>query len=131
MSTPKSVEGIARSYAHELIRLGDGLCERAGVAPALRRPAGASPVDHALAMIDLLAYERRILGQARRVLDRVADHLHDPALRRAAGGMAQAIVDEIGHAVTDEPALGQSYREQLAKVQEWLDACPMPSGWRP
>lgn len=71
---------------------------------------------------DQLLYERRLLGFARRTLDLVvagpqASNDWDRA-RREAADIAQRIVDEIGHPVTDEDALGPSFREQIAKLTE-------------
>lgn len=123
-------EDTVRRYAEELVRLGDGLRERG--MPPWGWSAHTSPVDDALATIDQLAYERRILGRARRLFDQVAeDKSVDRSLRDGAARIANAIVDEIGHPVTDEPALGQSHPEQLVDVREWLEACPLRTGWRP
>ena len=68
---------------------------------------------------DQLAYERRLLGTARVTLDLVAaggPERWDEA-RKGAEDIAQRIVDEIGHPVTDEPALGPTYRAQLQEAQ--------------
>lgn len=71
-----------------------------------------------------LRYERRLLGAARELLDRVATG----GLRgwteahREAADLAQRIVDEIGHPATDEPALGPSCREQLEKLSTGISA---------
>jgi hypothetical protein len=70
---------------------------------------------------DQLQYERRLLGFARLVLDRAAEYddlnpVDRERLPAEAADIAQRIVDEIGHPVTDEPALGPSYREQIAAL---------------
>lgn len=130
MNAEERPEDAARRYARELVRLGDGLRERG--MPPWGWSARTSPVDDALAAIDQLTYERWILGRARRLFDEVAEYEGLwPPLRERAAATAQAIVDEIGHPVTGEPALGRSFREQLVEVQEWLEACPLRSGWRP
>ncbi len=56
--------------------------------------------------IEQLRYERRLLGAARMTLDLVAagDSSRWEQARREAEDLAQRIVDEIGHPVTDEPA---------------------------
>jgi hypothetical protein len=77
-----------------------------------------------------LRYERQLLGHARRLLDEVAESGgRAPSamfgLRERAADIAQRIVDEIGHPVTDEPALGPGMRDQLARLnllKEWMDA---------
>lgn len=74
-----------------------------------------------------LRYERRLLGVARMVLDRQAEYpnLHQvdrERLAAEAAEIAQRIVDEIGHSVTDEPALGPHYREQIAALRAELAA---------
>lgn len=80
----------------------------------------------ALAEAEQLRYERRLLGFARRVLDLVAggdEQGYDAAyIRTQAEDLAQRIVDEIGHPVTDEPALGPSYRERVALLERQRDA---------
>jgi hypothetical protein len=73
------------------------------------------------------AVERRLLGFARMVLDRQAEYanLHPvdrDHLAAEAADVAQRIVDEIGHPVTDEPALGPSYREQITQLTANLAA---------
>lgn len=69
-----------------------------------------------------LTYERSLLGHARRVLDQVAESAWAQGdLATDAGSVAQRIVDEIGHPVTDEPALGPGYREQIAELEAKLE----------
>lgn len=70
-----------------------------------------------------LRYERRLLGVARRTLDLVAAGGPDrwDEMRNEAEDVAQRIVDEIGHPVTDEPALGPSYRDKLARIRAILE----------
>lgn len=70
--------------------------------------------------LEQLRYERRLLGAARMVLDLIAagDSSRWEQARREAGDLAQRIVDEIGHPVTDEPALGPGYR---AQIHEWRE----------
>lgn len=71
------------------------------------------------AKIARLSYERRLLGWARMTLDLVA--ADDPdrwaQARREAADLAQRIVDEIGHPVTDEPALGPSLRAERDQAE--------------
>lgn len=76
-----------------------------------------------LAQVEQLRYERRLLGRVRILCDQVAEGGWPAGenLRQAAGDMAQRIVDEIGHSVTDEPALGPSFRAELALVREALN----------
>lgn len=70
-----------------------------------------------------LRYERRLLGWARMTLDLVA--AGDPSrweqARREAEDIAQRIVDEIGHAVTDEPALGPGFRAAIERTRETME----------
>lgn len=95
-----------------------------------------SPEEHSAAMADAvlavrdeelerLRYERRLLGWARMTLDLVA--AGDPSrweqARREAEDVAQRIVDEIGHPVTDEPALGPGLRAE----RDALKAARCPS----
>lgn len=79
--------------------------------------------DNAYAEREQLRYERRLLGAARLTLDLVAagDQSRWPQARREAEDLAQRIVDEIGHPVTDEDALGPTYREQLARAEAARD----------
>lgn len=79
--------------------------------------------DNAYAEREQLRYERRLLGAARLTLDLVAagDHSRWPQARREAQDLAQRLVDEIGHPVTDEDALGPTYREQLAHAEAARD----------
>lgn len=67
-------------------------------------------------------YERRLLARARMVLDLVAAGGPErwDQVRDGAGTIAQAIVDQIGHSVTDEPALGQSFREERDQLKATL-----------
>lgn len=77
--------------------------------------------EQAEAEQDQLAYERRLLTAARMVLDQVAaaDPWEDwDGVRQGAQDVAQRIVDEIGHSVTDEPALGPSFRQQIIECAE-------------
>lgn len=71
---------------------------------------------------DQLRYERRLLGFARIVLDRVAhgnraDWFDSERISAEAEDIAQRIVDEIGHPVTDEPALGPSFRVEIDQLK--------------
>lgn len=74
--------------------------------------------EQLLELVRRLRYERRLLGVARMTLDLVNACGDDrlPAARVEAGEIAQRIVDEIGHPVTDEPALGPHYRDTLADI---------------
>jgi hypothetical protein len=86
------------------------------------------------AWAEQLRYERRLLGSARMTLDRICDpentHQSDleiRLLREEAGRTAQRIVDEIGHPVTDEPALGPEFRERIAELEPVVEAA---KAWR-
>jgi hypothetical protein len=70
-----------------------------------------------IAEVSRLRYERRLLGYARMVLDLVAacDESRWPQARTEAADLAQRIVDEIGHPVTDEPALAPPVRDLVAR----------------
>jgi hypothetical protein len=79
------------------------------------------------AWAEQLRYERRLLGSARMTLDLICDpenthqsELQIRLLREEAGRTAQRIVDEIGHPVTDEPALGPEFRERIAELEAQL-----------
>jgi hypothetical protein len=67
---------------------------------------------------DQLRYERHLLGVARMTLDLVAagDPTRWDHARAQAEDVAQRIVDEIGHPVTDEPALGPELRAENARL---------------
>lgn len=77
----------------------------------------------AAAEVERLRYERRLLGAARRILDLVATGEPErwDKMRAEAEDVAQRIVDEIGHPVTDEPALGPRYRETIADQAAEVD----------
>lgn len=80
-------------------------------------------LNAARAEVEQLRYERRLLGVARMTLDLVAagDPTRWDHARAQAEDVAQRIVDEIGHPVTDEPALGPELRAQLADANERAD----------
>lgn len=81
-----------------------------------------------VAEIRQLRYERRLLGFARMTLDLVAagDEKRRAQARSEAEDLAQRIVDEIGHPVTDEPALAPSVR---ALIAQWrTDPSAFPDG---
>jgi hypothetical protein len=71
-----------------------------------------------LAELEQLRYERRLLGAARWILDLVAEGTPPQwdAIRASAADVAQRIVDEIGHPVTDEPALGPDMRKRIDEL---------------
>jgi chromosome segregation ATPase len=80
---------------------------------------------------DQLAYERQLLGAARRVLDLAAarmglawagDETRQEQTRAEAADIAQRITDEIGHPATDEPALGPELRAEIARLTAELEA---------
>ncbi len=90
------------------------------------RDALAGDVPALLAEVEQLRYERRLLGFARMVLDRQAEYpnLHQvdrDGLAAEAADVAQRIVDEIGHPVTDEPALGPSFRERITELERTIE----------
>lgn len=105
---------------------------KAAIDSVLDRPNGmayrGTLPDAVLAVRDdelqQLRYERRLLGAARMVLDLVA--AGDPSrwehARQGAADVAQRIVDEIGHPVTDEPALGPELRERVERAEVELEA---------
>jgi hypothetical protein len=78
------------------------------------------------AEVERLRYERRILGAARWILELVAEGTPPQwdAIRASAADVAQRIVDEIGHPVTDEPALGPDLRAENARLRAALTAAP-------
>lgn len=82
-------------------------------------------LSEAKAEVERLTYERRLLGFARRVLDLVADeeqHAYEAThIRTQAADIAQRIVDEIGHPVTDEEALGPGLRDENANLARAVD----------
>lgn len=59
--------------------------------------------------------QRRLLSISRMVFDRHAEG--DTLGRDDAADLAQRIVDEIGHSVTEEPALGPSFRVEIAELK--------------
>lgn len=79
-----------------------------------------------------LRYERHLLGVARMTLDLVAAGGPErwDEVRRQAEDVAQRIVDEIGHPVTDEPALGPSMRDRLATLDSAMHSVYLHVKWR-
>ena len=63
--------------------------------------------------------QRRLLSISRMVFDRHAEG--DTLSRDDAADLAQRIVDEIGHSVTEEPARGPSFRVEIAELKATLD----------
>lgn len=63
--------------------------------------------------------QRRLLSISRMVFDRHAEG--DTLSRDDAADLAQRIVDEIGHSVTEEPALGPSFRVEIAELKATVD----------
>lgn len=76
-----------------------------------------------LGAVEQLRYERRLLGACRRHLDEIADPegRYTVEAVKTAGDLAQRIVDEIGHPVTDEPALGPEFRDRIAELERELE----------
>lgn len=112
----------ARSDAERIERI-------MAVHPALLPPEA---IELRAAVVQL-RYERQLLGAAREVLDRVATGgLRDWAnAQRQAKDLAQRIVDEIGHPVTDEPALGPEYRAEIRQLRaDMAEARSDLAGWR-
>jgi hypothetical protein len=64
----------------------------------------------------LPAEQRRLLAISRMVFDGIAEG--HPFTRDEAADLAQRIVDETGHSVTDEPALGPSFRVEIKRLGE-------------
>jgi uncharacterized protein (DUF1778 family) len=62
--------------------------------------------------------QRRLLAISRMVFDRHAEG--DTLSRDDAADLAQRIVDEIGHSVTEEPALGPSFRVEIRRLQDLI-----------
>ncbi len=62
--------------------------------------------------------QRRLLAISRMVFDGIAEG--HPFTRDEAADLAQRIVDEIGHSVTDEPALGPSFRVEIERLQDLI-----------
>lgn len=58
--------------------------------------------------------QRRLLSISRMVFDHIA--AGRPITRDEAADLAQRIVDEIGHSVTDEPALGPNFRVEIDQL---------------
>ncbi len=67
------------------------------------------------AQVSLPIEQRRLLSISRMVFDRHAEG--DTLSRDDAADLAQRIVDEIGHSVTEEPALGPSFRVEIAGLK--------------
>lgn len=84
---------------------------------------GRAEVERLRAEVEQFRYERRLLGVARMTLDLVAagDPTRWDHARTQAEDVAQRIVDEIGHPVTDEPALGADLRAENARLAAELD----------
>jgi hypothetical protein len=58
--------------------------------------------------------QRRLLAISRMAFDGIAEGR--PFTRDEAADLAQRIVDETGHSVTDEPALGPSFRAEIDQL---------------
>jgi hypothetical protein len=129
VNATETADSAARRYAGEIWRLASGLADR-DVPLAPDAPIDTAPVDTALATIDQLRYERHLLGVARMTLDLVAagDPTRWDQARAEAGDVAQRIVDEIGHPVTDEPALGPELRAENARLT--AEVAEAMTGWR-
>src|SRR5215207_306672 len=104
-------------YAFTLQRVG-------ALTPHEARMRAEKERDEALAEVEQLRYERRLLGACRRHLDEIADPegRYTVEAIRTAGDLAQRIVDEIGHSVTDEPALGPSFRYEIERLSPVVEA---------
>lgn len=64
--------------------------------------------------------QRRLLSISRMVFDHIAEGR--PVLtREEAADLAQRIVDEIGHSVTEEPALGPTFRVEIDQLKATID----------
>ncbi|MFD9947694.1 hypothetical protein ACFWYW_46490 [Nonomuraea sp. NPDC059023] len=111
-----SPAGSADRYALIVQRVGK-------LSPHEARTLAEERALKAEATAEQLQYERRLLGTARMVLDLVA--AGDPSrwdqARKEAESLAQRIVDEIGHPVTDEPALSPGYRTQLDQSEARIE----------
>lgn len=102
----------------------DSHIDRAGLAAELVDAVNAAGDDQAeverlRAQVEQLRYERRLLGVARMTMDLIAAGTPDrwERMRAEAEDVAQRIVDEIGHSVTDEPALGPDLRKENAELR--------------
>ena len=76
-------------------------------------------LTEARAEVEQLTNLTRLLGPARRVLDRCAEDASSDA-RAEAATMAQRIVDWIGHSVTDEPARAADLRAEAERLRGLL-----------
>jgi hypothetical protein len=91
-------------------------------------PALLADRDRLAAELEQMRYERRLLGFSRRLLDECAEHPGlGSTIRRDAADLAQRIVDEIGHPVTDEDALGPDLRAENARVAAELEEGSKPT----
>lgn len=86
-------------------------------------PETRMTIEEITAERDQLRYERHLLGIARMTLDLVAAAGPErwDEIRASAEDVAQRIVDEIGHPVTDEPALGPNFRHQIERLKAALN----------
>jgi hypothetical protein len=104
-----------RSHRRQVIR-------DTGAETVLRRgPADGTSeaLAAARAEVERLTDLTRLLGPARRVLDRCAEDASSDA-RAEAAVMAQRIVDWIGHSVTDEPARAADLAGEVERLRGLL-----------
>jgi hypothetical protein len=89
----------------------------------------ADPRTAARAEVEQLTNLTRLLGPARRVLDRCAEDASSEA-RAEAAVMAQRIVDWIGHSVTDEPARAADLAAEVERLRGLLRDVLYDHEWR-
>lgn len=111
----------------DLVQRRDNLLKMIGDGELIRKVVLTPEEDHdkqriaeLVAEVARLREKQQLLGAARRLLDEIAG-TETPSrllqLRGPAEDLAQRIVDEIGHPVTDEPALGPSLRDQIDRIR--------------
>jgi hypothetical protein len=105
-------------------RCRDGVCS--GIVDANEDMVEA--LTAARAEVEQLTNLTRLLGPARRVLDRCAEDASSDA-RAEAATMAQRIVDWIGHTVTDEPARAADLRAEVERLRRLLADVLDPHRW--
>lgn len=123
------VDGLSRHVAVPELRDAERIEEIMTMHPALLQPEAIELRNE----VARLRIGWGLLGVARMVLDQVANGGMRGWVQaqRDAGALAQRIVDEIGHSVTDEPALGPEYRAEIRQLRADLAKARSDlAGWR-